>query len=117
MPAKSRGPVKKKAAEAPRPQSPVFYRLHALLHTIHAIEQYEDQLCSLMHEIQTSGTVSDVVSEELRELLEQIPSSGYQDEVNAVRQALPPTVALPKKKRAAPAKKAAMKRRVAARAK
>ncbi|MGI4831368.1 MAG: hypothetical protein ACRYFU_24785 [Janthinobacterium lividum] len=111
MPAKSSSPVKKnKTAAAPNPRSTIFYRLHALLHTIHAIERYEDQLCSLLHEIQTSGAVSEVVSEELRDLLEQIPSSGYQEEINAVREALAPSVPVPASPQRAPTKKAAARR-------
>ena len=86
-------------SKAPRPKQTkstrdappaMYYRIHALLHTMHAIEQYEDQLCALMHEIQTTGAVSPVVSDELQDLLSDIPSHQYQDELNAVHQALVP---------------------------
>ena len=79
----------------PTEEPPAYYRLHALLHTMHAIERYEDQLCALMHEIQTSGALTAVVSDELRDLLEQIPSEEYQHDLNAVRDVLEPPASKP----------------------
>ena len=73
-------------ASAQHPQ--IFYRLHALLGTIRAIERHEDQLCTLMHEVESSGKVKQAVSRELLDLLDGMPSSEYQQELDAVRSEL-----------------------------
>ena len=74
------------AASAQHPQ--IFYRLHALLGTIRSIERHEDQLCTLLHEVESTGKVEPAVSRELTELLDGMPSSEYLEEMNAVRSEL-----------------------------
>lgn len=101
---RSKAPRSRKTKAAAEPTPAIYYRIHALLHTMHAIERFEDHLCSLMHEIQSSGSVSPVISAELRELLADIPSHEYQDDLNAIGEALAP-----------PVPKAAAKTRTAAR--
>ena len=80
--------AKKQEPAASAQHPPVFYRLHALLGTIRAIEGYEDQLCTLMHEVERTGTVNAQVSVELSGLLEEMPSSEYRDELAAVKKEL-----------------------------
>lgn len=96
----------------PSPTAELTYRLNTLLHTMRAIARHEDQLCTLMHEVQNSGIVDPGLDEELRDLLEQMPSHEYQDDVEAVRTTLTPalvTTTRPKPKRPAksPAKRSA----------
>jgi hypothetical protein len=59
-----------------RPAS-AYHRLDALLHTIRCIAQYEDTLCELAHEAKRIGELSPEMTEELREILEKIPSHDY----------------------------------------
>ncbi len=68
----------------------VYYKLHALLHTVRTIGQYEDQLCTLMHAIKIAGAVDRKLSRELLALLEEMPSLEYQADLNTVRGELGP---------------------------
>ena len=79
---------KKTVASVPGEQPPVFYRVNSLLHTVRHIARYEDQVCTLLHEIQTSGQLNPTTHEELTVLLGEIPSSEYLDELRALEQAL-----------------------------
>jgi hypothetical protein len=62
-----------------------YHRLDALLHTIRCIAQYEDALCGLSHELKRTGDLSPEISDELREILEKIPSHDYVLDLDAVR--------------------------------
>jgi hypothetical protein len=53
------------------------HRLDASLHTMRCIAQYEDTLCELSHQVKRTGDLSPEISDELREILEQIPSHDY----------------------------------------
>ena len=76
---------------------PIVHRLHALLHTMRAIEQHEEHLCTLMHHIQTTGQLSPTVIRELRTLLDALPTRAYQADLDALHQSLPATAnSLPK---------------------
>ncbi len=66
----------------------VFCRINSLLRIMRVIEQHEEQLCTIMNDIKISGAVSAAVATELRGLLDEIPSSEYQEDLNAVRAAL-----------------------------
>ena len=79
---------KKAVASVPGNQPPVFYRVNSLLHTVRHIARYEDQVCTLLHEIQTSGQLNPATHEELTVLLEEIPSSEYLEDLHALEQAL-----------------------------
>ncbi len=79
---------KKAVASVPGNQPPVFYRVNSLLHTVRHIARYEDQVCTLLHEIQTSGQLNPTTHEELTVLLEEIPSAEYFDDLQALEQAL-----------------------------
>jgi hypothetical protein len=62
-----------------------YHRLDALLHTMRCIAQYEDALCELSHEVKWTGDLSPEISDELREILETIPSHDYVLDLDAVR--------------------------------
>ena len=66
----------------------VSHRLHALLHTIHQIERYEERLCSMQDAIKRSGKLSAPLLRDLHALLEEIPSGEYQHDLDAVRDAV-----------------------------
>ncbi len=66
----------------------ISHRLHLLLHTIHQIERYEEQLCSMQDAIKRTGKLSTPVLRDLKTLLEEIPSDDYQHDLDAVRSAV-----------------------------
>ena len=65
-------------------QPELYYRVHSLLHTVRSIGQHEDELCGLLNEIQSEGGASAMVDQELRALLDEIPSSEYQVQLDAL---------------------------------
>ncbi len=82
-----------KKAPAANPQiNDLIYRINTLLHTMRAIARHEDQLCTLMTEIRTSGLVNETLDQDLRDLLEQMPAHEYLDDVEAVRETLSPAL-------------------------
>ena len=83
---------KQKPAE-PKPSDEVVYRIHTLLHTIRAISRHEDALCALMTEIKSTGIVTEALDTELRDLLEEMPAHEYNEDVDAIREALRPALA------------------------
>ena len=93
--------VKRVAAKRTRSQeSAVFYRLNAFLHTLRVIAGYEDQLCTLLH-ASRPGTAPDAETHrELLSLLEEMPATHYQQELEALREALLPSPAVKKRVRA-----------------
>jgi len=80
--------AKRGRAEERHPHPPVAYRLHALLHTIHSIEHHEDELCTLLTEIEREGTVGPEVGRELLALLEGLPLRAFVADLEAARRAL-----------------------------
>jgi hypothetical protein len=69
-------------------QSSLYHRIDTLLHTMRCIAQYEDALCGLSHEVKQAGAFSPEISDEVREILEKIPSHDYVMDLDAVRAAL-----------------------------
>lgn len=61
--------------------------LNGLLHTMHAVQQFEETLCSLMHALRR-GRATGTLLRDLREVLEQLPARDYQHEVDALRDAI-----------------------------
>lgn len=93
----SKKPGSKTAARKPRaarsrdaaPGHPaIFYRLNTLLHTVRSIAEFEDHLCTILHEIKTTGAASGALSHELAEVLEDMPSTHFTQELQAVRAVL-----------------------------
>jgi hypothetical protein len=62
-----------------------YHRLDALLHTMRCITQFEDALCELSHELKGANALSPEASEELRDILEKIPSHDYLVDLELVR--------------------------------
>ncbi len=74
---------------AARPGMPqVYYPLHSLLHTLRAFETHQDQICTLLADIQRSGKVNASLRKELSTLLNQLPSATLDAELHAVWSAL-----------------------------
>ena len=63
----------------------VAHRIHALLHTMHQIERYEERLCSMQDAIKRSGRLSAALLRDLQGVLEEIPSDDYLHDLEAVR--------------------------------
>ncbi len=53
------------------------------------IAQYEDALCELSHQLKGASVLSAEADEELREILEKIPSHDYLVDLDSVRAILP----------------------------
>ena len=66
----------------------VYYPLHSLLHTLRTLEQHQDQICTLLTDIQRSGKVGASVRKELTALLNQLPSAALDSEVHQIWSAL-----------------------------
>jgi hypothetical protein len=47
--------------------------------------QYEDALCELSHELRQTGQLSSELREEIRDLLDKIPSHDFQLDLDAAR--------------------------------
>ena len=69
-------------------QPALFYRLNTLLHLVRNIAHYEDQLCTILHEIKTTGAPNAALSQELAEVLDDMPSTDYAQELQTVRAVL-----------------------------
>ncbi len=80
--------TKRKTHTASRPPATAFDHLHALVHTLRCIAQYEDVLCELSHEVRRTGRLSPETSQELSAILDKMPSDGYLLDLEAVRTAL-----------------------------
>ncbi len=96
----------------PRPApAPLALHLQTLLHTVRAIGHAEDELCSLLHEVERTGALSPEGTDELRTLLSKMPFGEYTEDMEAVRSSL--NIAAPARKitarKPAPKKKPARK--------
>ena len=70
------------------PRPPLYDHLNALLHTMRCIELQEPALCTLLHELKTTGKVTAKMTKELKAVLDKLPAHGYAADVEAVEQAL-----------------------------
>ena len=61
--------------------------LNGLLHSMQAVQQSEETLCSLMHALRR-GRATGALLRELRDVLEQLPAQDYLHEVHALREAV-----------------------------
>lgn len=86
--AKAARPRAKARPGAPAGHPPIYYRLHALLHTVQTISRFEDQLAGLLHEAGHAEALDDAAREELHTLLLDMPSSSYHAELDALHEAL-----------------------------
>ena len=67
---------------------PVYQHLYSLLHTLRSLESHQDQICTLLADIQRTGKTGPGVQRELKALLHDLPSGGLDAEVRAVWSAL-----------------------------
>ncbi len=89
--AKQAAPKHASTQSKPVAPSTAYYRLNTFLHTLRVIAGHEDQLCTLLHAMRQEGTASDAMKDELRDLLDEIPSSDYIEELVALRNELTPS--------------------------
>ncbi|HVG27534.1 MAG TPA: hypothetical protein VM865_08015 [Acidobacteriaceae bacterium] len=80
--------TKKKPCQEPaRPAHsglpPAYYHLHALLHTLRTLQCHEDELCTLLADVQRTGKVSARTRREILELLHGLPSASLDAEIGA----------------------------------
>lgn len=93
-PAARKPAARKPAARKPADQAAnqqhlqVAYRIDVLLHTMRSIERHEEQLCTILHDINLSSGLTTHVTAELHSLLDELPSHVYQADLDAVREAL-----------------------------
>lgn len=79
----------KTAPRLPKTRLPSpYHRLHALLHTVRRIGEREDALCEMLHELKNSRGVSEKQAQDLRGILERLPSQDYLDDLHLVTDAL-----------------------------
>jgi len=69
MATKKTAPVQRNTRTAITNQTTAYDQLHALLHTVRCIAQYEDVLCEVTHETKRSVELSPMLSHELNEIL------------------------------------------------
>ena len=74
------------AAAEPMDAERLAHGLNSLLHTMQAVQQYEESLCSLMHALRR-GRATGAMVRELRAVLQQLPAQEYLHEVDALREA------------------------------
>jgi len=78
-----------KATATARPGLPAaYYQLHALLQTVRALQCSEDDLCTLLAQIQRSGKLGAGVRRELLKTLDGMPVMSLQAEMDACLDAL-----------------------------
>lgn len=70
-----------------------YYSLHALLQTLRQFAQHEDQICSLLAEMERTGKVSAQVARELRRLLGDLPLFSLESELESLAESLTPAAA------------------------
>ncbi len=81
--------VAKKAGDVVSVQpAQVYTRINSLLYTLRTIAQCEDQLCTLMHHLRTRGKLSSTLSAELHEILDEMPSREYLQDLESLRASL-----------------------------
>jgi hypothetical protein len=70
------------------PAAQLTLRLHSLLHTVRSIAQVEDDLCTLLHDVERTGALAPESSAELHILLNKLPAHEYAEDLEAVRSSL-----------------------------
>lgn len=66
----------------------VYYPLSSLLHTLRELQAHEDQLCTLLTELQRTGKLNARVRSELSSFLTSFPAASLDQEVRAIFYAL-----------------------------
>jgi len=86
--AKTNKPCTETKATMQRGLPAAYYQLHALLETVRSMQCYEDDLCTLMTQIQRSGRVGAGARRELLNTLHSMPVMRLQAEMDACLDAL-----------------------------
>ena len=81
-------PCQDTSQPARRGMPPVYNHLHALLHTLRALERHQDHLCTLLAEMGRTGKASASLRRELTDLLHDLPAASFDAELRAVWSAL-----------------------------
>ena len=76
------------AAAAKNGVPPVYHHLYALLHTLRALGSHQDQICTLLAEMQRTGKAGAGVRRDLKALLSDLPMESLETELHAVWSAL-----------------------------
>ena len=66
----------------------VYYPLHSLLQTLRELEAHENQLCTLLTELQRTGKITARVRSDLSAFLTSFPAASLEQEVRAIFYAL-----------------------------
>ena len=80
----SAGKKKIKAKQGSSSVSPVAHQIGSLLHTMRSIQQHEQELCTLKHHFERESSPGPEVMEDLRQLLESMPTRDYLDDLDAL---------------------------------
>ena len=86
--AKAKSPCAQATATPRTGLPPAYYNLLALLETVRAMQCYEDDLCTILAEIQRTGRVGSGVRRELINTLQSIPALRLQAEMETCFEAL-----------------------------
>ncbi len=86
--AKPRKPCTEARATARRGLPRAYYQLHAVLKTVRSMRCYEDDLCTLLTQIERGGKVGSGVRREAANLLHSIPAMRLQTEMDGCFDAL-----------------------------
>ncbi|HTV09453.1 MAG TPA: hypothetical protein VMD97_10455 [Candidatus Aquilonibacter sp.] len=81
-------PCAEDTAITPKGLPPAYYTVHALLETIRMLQCQEDDLCTLLAEIQRSGKVGAGVRRELLKVLHNVTALSLHAEMTACFAAL-----------------------------
>jgi hypothetical protein len=81
-------PCTEAIATARRGLPPAYYQLHAVLETVRAMQCYEDELCTLLGQIQRSGKVGAGLRREILKTLRALPVMSLHAELDATLDAL-----------------------------
>ena len=87
MPARNK-PCTESTATARGGLPPVYYPLYALLHTIRSLASHEDELCTLLAEIQRTGRLGPRSQRALSDLLHSVPAMSLHAEMEQAFSAL-----------------------------
>ena len=67
---------------------PSYHHLYALLHTLRHLASHQDEICTLLADIQRTGKLNARTRRELTDLLHNLPTRSLDAEVEAVLSAI-----------------------------
>lgn len=91
MPTAAAKPCQEPASAPARPGlPPAYHHLYALLHTLRHLAAQQDDICTLLAEIQRTGKLTAPTRRELTTLLHDLPTRSLDAELDATLSALEP---------------------------